>query len=320
MRMQTDQFYFKSPEQMRADFAWCPEAVDNTLEVAAQCEVVFPKKTYCFPNLPQQDGGHDVRLAQQARQGLAARLEKAAALGRPFSDDKRLQYERRLNEEIGVINQMGFPGYFLIVADFIGWAKKRGIPVGPGRGSAVGSLAAWALGITDVDPIRYDLLFERFLNPERVSMPDIDVDFCAEGRAEVIKYVTDAYGGTEYVSQILTVGQMKAKAVVRDVGRALGRPYSEVLAISKMIPAQLNITLNQAVENVPALKALIRSDPDVKEMFDYALLLENLPRHTSIHASGVVIGDRPLMEHLPLFCDAKTLEIDGRRTQVVTQY
>ncbi|MDR1546105.1 MAG: DNA polymerase III subunit alpha [Deltaproteobacteria bacterium] len=320
MRMPTDQFFFKSPDEMRADFAWCPEAVDNVLDLAARCEVTFPKKQNFFPNLPEAEGlAHDERLGKQAREGLRRRFDKAASLGRPFADELRREYEARLETEIAVINSMGFPGYFLIVADFINWAKKKGIPVGPGRGSAVGSLAAWALEITDVDPIRYDLLFERFLNPERVSLPDIDVDFCAEGRAEVIKYVTDLYGGPEYVSQVLTLGQMKAKAVVRDVGRALGRHYAEVDAIAKMIPRH-DISLVEAFSQVPALKSLAESDPMVGELMGYAFFLENLPRHTSIHASGLVIGDRPLQDHLPLCCDPKVPEIDGRRTQVVTQY
>jgi DNA polymerase-3 subunit alpha len=323
MRMESPEFYFKSPQEMQESFKWCPEALSNTLEIAANCDIVFPKKTYYFPAIPgaeESDVGLDQRLIQQATAGLESRLDDFASRGIALTDEQRAVYEKRLEHEIGIINQVGFPGYFLIVADFVAWAKSKSIPVGPGRGSAVGSLAAWCLGITDVDPIHYGLLFERFLNPERISMPDIDVDFCAEGRNEVIRYVTDTYGGSDYVAQIITLGQMKAKAVVRDVGRALGLPYASVDAIAKMIPNQLNISLKAAIESNPALKDVSENDPEIKKLIEYALVLENLPRHTSIHASGVVIGDRPLMDHLPLCCDSKSPEENGRKIQVITQY
>ncbi|MDR1394547.1 MAG: DNA polymerase III subunit alpha, partial [Deltaproteobacteria bacterium] len=212
----------------------------------------------------------------------------------------------------------GFPGYFLIVSDFIQWARDHKIMVGPGRGSGAGSLAAWCLGIINVDPIRYGLLFERFLNPERKSMPDFDVDFCAEGRGEVIRYVTEKYGGSEYVAQILAVGQMKAKAVIRDVGRALGLDLQFVDPLAKLIPD--NNTIGQALEAEPQLQELAKSNPQVQTLLEYGRLLENLPRHSSVHASGIVISDRPLMEYLPLMCDTKQPEQNGLRLQAVTQY
>ncbi|MDR1657143.1 MAG: DNA polymerase III subunit alpha [Deltaproteobacteria bacterium] len=323
MRMETNEFYFKSPAEMAADFSWCQEALSNTLHIASQCQVEFPAKTYYFPSPPLTNQPDGLSLEQvfvtQAREGLEKRFQNAAKLGSPF-DEKAIQnYQTRLEEELAIINEMRFPGYFLIVNDFINWAKKKGIPVGPGRGSAVGSLVAYCLGITNIDPIRFDLLFERFLNPQRKSMPDIDVDFCAEGRNDVIRYVTETYGGRDYVAQIVTLGQMKAKAVVRDVGRALGLEYGAVDAIAKMIPPRLGITLNDALNETQALREAAR-DPQIKKLLDYALILENLPRHSSIHASGVVIGDRPLWELLPLCCDSKTAEEDGRRTQVITQY
>ncbi|MDR1045995.1 MAG: DNA polymerase III subunit alpha [Candidatus Adiutrix sp.] len=321
MRMPANEYYFKSPREMADSFGDLPEAISSTLTIAERCNVEFPSPRYAFPALKLNAGeSPDDRLARFSREGLEKRFRARAAAGKALSDERKAAYRERLEEEIALIIKMGFPGYFLIVADFINWAKDRGIPVGPGRGSAAGSLVAYSMSITDVDPIRFDLLFERFLNPERISMPDIDVDFCTDGRDEVIRYVTENYGGKEQVSQIITFGQMKAKAVIRDVGRALGLNYGEVDRIAKLVPNQLNITLEEALQKEPRMREEARANPRVAELLEYAELLENLPRHASVHAAGVVIGDRPLMEHLPLYCDPATEEADGEKTQVVTQF
>ena len=321
MRMPTREFYVKSPQEMKAAFHYCPEAIANTLAISEKCNLVFEKPQYAFPAIKLDEGeSPDERMARFSREGLEARFSDAEKADKPFPPDQKEAYRQRLEEEIALINKMEFPSYFLIVADFIGWAKKRGIPVGPGRGSAAGSLVAWALLITDVDPIRFGLLFERFLNPERISMPDIDVDFCTDGRDEVIRYVTGAYGGKEQVAQIITFGQMKAKAAIRDVGRALGIAYSEVDKIAKLVPNTLNISLKDALALEPKINEAAAADPRIKQLLDYAQLLENLPRHASTHAAGVVIGDKPLVEHLPLYCDAATEEIDGEKCQVITQF
>lgn len=321
MRFATNEFYFKSPHEMAESFRHVPEAISNTLVIAERCNVEFPKPQYAFPALKLEAGeSADGRMARLSREGLDKRFNAASAAGKAFDEEAKTTYRQRLEEEIGLIIKMGFPGYFLIVADFINWAKDRGIPVGPGRGSAAGSLVAYALSITDVDPLRFGLLFERFLNPERISMPDIDVDFCTDGRDEVIRYVTENYGGKEQVSQIITFGQMKAKAVIRDVGRALGLAYGEVDRIAKLVPNKLNITLDEALKAEPKLAEEVRANPKAAELIQYARRLENLPRHASTHAAGVVIGDQPLMEHLPLYCDPATEEKDGEKTQVITQF
>ncbi len=321
MRFTTREFYFKSPAEMAANFAHLPEALANSLVIAERCQVEFPKKyEYAFPKIKLQDGESPAdRLSALSRRGLIKRFEARAEAGKPFTEEEKEKYQARLEEEIELIIQMGFPSYFLIVADFINWAKDHGIPVGPGRGSAAGSLVAYAMSITDVDPIRFGLLFERFLNPERISMPDIDVDFCTDGRDEVIRYVTESYGGKEQVAQIITFGQMKAKAVIRDVGRALGLSYGEVDKIAKLIPNKLNITLEQALAMEPKLNQEAQANPAIAKLLQYARLLENLPRHASTHAAGVVIGDKPLMEHLALYCDPSTEEKDGQKTEVITQ-
>ncbi|MDL2260206.1 DNA polymerase III subunit alpha, partial [Deltaproteobacteria bacterium OttesenSCG-928-K17] len=321
MRFSTNEFYFKSPQEMAAHFMDVPEALANTVAIAERCNVEFPKPQYAFPAIKLEAGeSPDERMARLSREGLEKRYAASAAAGKAFSDEDKEIYKARLEEEIALIIQMGFPGYFLIVADFINWAKDHGIPVGPGRGSAAGSLVAYAMSITDVDPIRFGLLFERFLNPERISMPDIDVDFCTDGRDEVIRYVTENYGGKEQVSQIITFGQMKAKAVIRDVGRALGLTYGEVDRIAKLVPNKLNITLQDALDTEPKLHEEALANPQVAKLLEFAQLLENLPRHASTHAAGVVIGDRPLMEHLPLYCDPGVEEVDGEKTQVITQF
>jgi len=298
LRFSTDLLYFRPPEEMIEHFRFQPDLCANTLPVAERCRVELDLKSYHFPSYPlPSDQTAEELMSQRARQGLEDRLERLPQGALPAET-----YRRRLEDELAVIVQMGFAGYLLVVADFIGWAKARSIPVGPGRGSAAGSLAAFALEITDIDPLRYGLLFERFLNSERVSMPDIDVDFCFEQRDQVIHYVTENYG-TENVAQIATFGKMQARAVIRDVGRALGLAYGEVDKIAKLVPNVLNITLAQAQEREPRLRQLRQSDPRVDELLTVAERLEGLYRHASTHAAGVVIADKPLVEYLPLYQD-----------------
>jgi DNA polymerase-3 subunit alpha len=321
MRFPSEEFYFKSPEEMAQRFAYIPEAISNTVAIANSCEVEFPEKSFHFPSLKLPDSRTaDELLVEKAQAGLEKRLAHKESLEGPLTPEVRATYQERLAYELGVINQMGFPSYFLIVMDFIQWARNHGVMVGPGRGSAAGSLVAYSLEIINVDPIKYDLLFERFLNPERKTMPDVDVDFCRDGRPEVIRYVSETYGGSDRVAQIITIGQMKAKQVLKDVGRVLGIEYAEMDALVKLVPNQLNVTIAQALAAEPKLKALAQNDPRIKSLLDYALLLENLPRHASVHASGVVIGDQPLMEYLPVCCDTKVPEVNGVRSQAITQY
>ncbi|HHL40202.1 MAG TPA: DNA polymerase III subunit alpha [Deltaproteobacteria bacterium] len=309
MRFSTDQFYFKSPEEMRRLFADVPEALANTVEIAERCSLELELGTYHLPDFAVPEGETlDSLLEKKAREGLEARFAAMAAKGADV-EGVRWSYLERLEKELKVIKGMGFPGYFLIVWDFIEYARSRDIPVGPGRGSAAGSLVAWALGITSLDPIKNNLLFERFLNPDRISMPDIDVDFCYERRDEVIRYVTEKYG-SENVTQIITFGQMKARAVIRDVGRALDMSYGEVDRIAKLVPDRLDITIDKAVDEEPRLKELIDSDARVAELIEAARALEGLPRHASTHAAGVVISNRPLVEYLPLY--------KGQKDDVVT--
>lgn len=298
-----DQFYFKSPEEMEALFAHVPEALSNTIDIAERCNLEMTFGEHYLPNFPLPEGTTlDKYLEDKSREGLKERL--AHISGTEDLDTKVLAYHERLDKELKVINRMGFPGYFLIVADFIDYAKDNDIPVGPGRGSAAGSLVAFCLGITNVDPIKYNLLFERFLNPDRISLPDIDIDFCYEGRDRVIKYVSDKYG-RENVSQIITFGVMKAKAVIRDVGRALDIPYADVDRIAKLIPNQLNITLDIALKEEPKIKQAMASDKRIAELIEVAKQLEGAPRHASTHAAGVVIGNKPLVEYLPLYMEQK---------------
>ncbi|MBI5237540.1 MAG: DNA polymerase III subunit alpha [Deltaproteobacteria bacterium] len=306
MRFPTDEFYFKSPEEMDAAFRDVPEAISNTIEIAERCNFEFSLGSSHLPDFPVPAGETlETVLENKAKEGLERRLKSMGAGGEPL----RWQYYERLNKELKVIKGVGFSGYFLIVNDFIEYAKGKGIPVGPGRGSAAGSLAAYSLGITNLDPIRYNLLFERFLNPDRISLPDIDVDFCFERRDEVIRYVTEKYG-SDNVGQIITFGVLKARACIRDVGRALDMPYGEVDRIAKLIPAQLNITIESAVEQEPKIKALINESPRVKELIEAAKALEGLPRHASTHAAGVVISNRPLVDYLPLY--------KGQKDNIVT--
>lgn len=297
-RFSTTELYLKSPEEMESYFKDVPEAISNTRRIADSVTLELDLGNHYLPVFPVPEGETQAGLFEKnARAGLEKRLAQARALNRAVDEDA---YRKRLDYEIGVIKDMEFPGYFLIVADFIGWAKANDIPVGPGRGSAAGSLVAWSLEITDLNPMAYGLLFERFLNPGRKSLPDIDVDFCTENRHRVIDYVREKYGA-DRVAQIITFGSMKAKAAIRDVGRALGIPLSEVDVIAKLVPEGPKVNLAEAIEKEPRIKALAGADPRIEKLLKYALLLENMPRHSSVHAAGVVISDhRPLVSHLPL--------------------
>jgi len=308
MRFSTDQFYFRSPAEMKALFADTPEALRATIDIAERCNLLLDFGHVYLPQFPVDNGrGIDEELSLLARDGLKRRLDQRAEI----SAGMRGTYEKRLYEELNIIKSMGFSGYFLIVADFINYAKERNIPVGPGRGSAAGSLVAYALGITEIDPIRYGLFFERFLNPDRISMPDIDTDFSPEGRDEIIQYVTEKYG-KDKVAQIITFGKMQAKAVIRDVGRALSLPYAEVDAIAKLVPAKLSITLEQALEEEPRLAEEAAKNEKICKLLALSRVLEGLNRHSSTHAAGVVISDLPLIERVPLYRSPKN--------EVVTQY
>ena len=313
LRYTGDQFFLKTAEQMSKVFAGHEDALKNTLLVAERCNVTIPKGQNHLPSFDVPAMFTlDEYFEHVVRDGFAqrlARLRQLAAAGqlRHTIDE----YERRLDYEIAMIRKMGYTGYFLIVWDFIRYGREQGIPVGPGRGSAAGSLVAWCLRITDVDPIHYDLLFERFLNPERVSMPDIDVDFCERRRGEVIEYVTRKYG-RENVAQIITFGTMKAKAVVRDVGRALDMPYADVNNIAKQIPPALDMTLDKALAENPVLKDMAARDPKVKEVLDIGRRLEGMSRHASVHAAGVVIAPGPITDYAPLY--------KGQRDELTTQW
>lgn len=305
MRFPNDEFYVKTPQEMAALFGDVPDAISNTVRIAERCQVDLDLKTYHFPQYEKPaDKTLEEVLRDDARQGLEERLKEIRKV-RSLSDEEVLGYRNRLEIELDCINSMGFPGYFLIVADFINWAKDHKIPVGPGRGSAAGSLVAYAIRITDIDPIPYNLLFERFLNPERVSMPDIDVDFCINGREKVIDYVRDKYGAAN-VAQIITFGTMAAKGVIRDVGRAMGLPYGDVDKIAKLVPGVLNITLSEALKQEPKLRDLIDKDAKIKQLFNTAVALEGLTRHASTHAAGVVVTPEDLTEYLPLYVDPKS--------------
>jgi len=316
MRFSNDEFYVKTPEEMQALFKDEPEALANTVRIAERCNIEFDFKTYHFPQYekPAEKTLDDV-LEEMSWEGLEERLTDIRKV-KELSGEEEKVYRDRLQRELDCIKQMGFPGYFLIVSDFINWAKDHDIPVGPGRGSAAGSLVAFAIRITDIDPMPYNLLFERFLNPERISMPDIDVDFCIYGREEVIDYVRRKYGEPN-VAQIITFGTMAAKGVIRDVGRALGMTYGEVDKIAKLIPGVLNITLKEAIQQEPKLAELQQSDPKLKELMRVALALEGLTRHASTHAAGVVVTPRPLSDYLPLYKDQKS---GGQVTQYAMSY
>lgn len=306
MRMSTDELYYKSPQEMKNFFNFCPQALDSVAQIAKQCNVELELGKHHFPVYDLPPGlTLEKEFQRLAREGLKQRLKEL-----PYQVNEEI-YWQRLERELEVICQKGFAGYFLIVQDFINWAKGQGIPVGPGRGSAAGSLAAFSLGITNLDPIKYNLLFERFLNVERESLPDIDVDFCYTRREEVINYVTQKYG-KQNVAQITTFGSMKAKAAVKDVGRALGLSYAQTDKIAKLIPDSPKITIDQALDQEPELQKLVNSDPQLKKLIDISRRLEGLSRHASTHAAGIVISDKPMQEYLPLYL--------GKKGEVVTQY
>lgn len=306
-RLGSNEFYFKSSEQMYDLFKDCPELCERTVEIADRCKVEFRledesgKTIYHLPSFPTKDGLSILdELYRLTQEGLIDRFEEAKLRGEEIPEGQHSQYYDRLKYEIEVINNMGFVGYFLIVQDFINWAKENDVPVGPGRGSGAGSLVAYCLKITDLDPVRYSLIFERFLNPERVSMPDFDIDFCQEKRSLVIDYVTQKYGKGS-VSQIITYGKLQARAALRDVGRVLGMAYSEVDVIAKLMPDRLGITLSEAIELEPRIKEQMEMNPQVNNMVEIALKVEGLVRHAGIHAAGVIIADGELVRHAPLY-------------------
>jgi len=311
MKFSADEFYVKSPAEMARAFSYAPEAIANTVAIAERCDLELPlEKEYYFPHFEPPEGKtHDEMLEELATEGLKERMTTILAKYPEMTLEQQQGYFDRLRIELDCIRQMKFPAYFLIVSDFIRWAKDKGIPVGPGRGSAAGSLVAYAIRITDLDPLPYNLLFERFLNPERISMPDIDVDFCQDRREEVIQYVVDKYG-RDRVCQIITFGTMKAKAVVRDVGRALDMPYGEVDRIAKLIPDDLKMTIDKAIKQEPQLKEMAGTDPRVKDLLDTAICLEGLTRHASTHAAGVVVAPNRMEEYLPVYKDQKTGSIN----------
>ncbi|MFH1603200.1 MAG: DNA polymerase III subunit alpha, partial [Pseudomonadota bacterium] len=303
---ETDAFYLRSPAEMAELFADRPQALENTVRIAEACAVDLTCAETFLPHYKvPADHTADTYLTELAERGLVERLNR---LTYPV---KKEQYHKRLREELGVIIRMKFPGYFLIVADFIRFAKENGIPVGPGRGSGAGSLVAYALGITDLDPLRYDLLFERFLNPERISMPDIDIDFCQNRREEVLRYVTEKYG-EQNVGQIITFAQLKARSVIRDVGRVLGHPYAEVDRLAKLIPPDLGMTIDKALEQEPQLVEMQKTNPRYAEVIYIARSLEGLCRQSGTHAAGVVISDLPLTERVPL--------ARGQKGECITQF
>ncbi|MBU6499755.1 MAG: DNA polymerase III subunit alpha, partial [Rhodospirillales bacterium] len=310
-RRVTPEHWFKPAAAMRALFADLPEACDNTLAIARRCAVMAETRKPQLPICPKVRPGttEEETLRAMALEGLERRM---AARG--VDGAARRAYGERLEFELGVIAKMGFPGYFMIVADFIQWAKAQGIPVGPGRGSGAGSVVAWALTITDIDPLPFNLLFERFLNPERISMPDFDIDFCQDRRDEVIDYVRREYG-SDRVAQIITFGKLQARAAIRDVGRVLGLPYGQVNKVAELIPNNpaKPVTLQQAIEGEPKLQQMRSDDEALRRLMEIALQLEGLYRHASTHAAGVVIGDRPLIDLVPVYRDVKS-------DALVTQY
>ncbi|MFQ5680620.1 MAG: DNA polymerase III subunit alpha [Candidatus Omnitrophota bacterium] len=290
MRFQTDEFYFKSPQEMKRDFAEIPEAITNTLKIAEACNLELDFRKMHLPHFrPPRGLNREEFLRELCNRGIKNRYPRVNG-----------QIMQRLNHELDIITKTNFAGYFLIVWDFIRYAKEKKISVGPGRGSAAGSLVSYLLGITDLDPLKYNLLFERFLNPQRIGMPDIDIDFCFERRPEVIDYVAKKYG-RDNVAQIITFGTMQARAAVRDVGRVMGMSYAEVDRIAKLIPAEPNISLKDALRSEPELNSLYDKDSRIKDLIDTARILEGVTRHASVHAAGVVIADRPLWEYVPLY-------------------
>ncbi len=306
MKFDTDELYVKSTEEMVQDFQELPDSILNTVRIADECDLKLSFNESYLPEYQVPEGfTRESYLERLATDGLKSRLSQS------YSKIPSEQYEQRLQEELMVIRTMGYAGYFLIVWDIINFARSRGIPVGPGRGSAAGSLVAYGLRITDIDPLEYSLLFERFLNPERVTMPDIDMDFCMDRRGEVINYVIEKYG-EDHVCQIITFGTLGAKAAIRDVGRVMEIPYAEVDRVAKLVPNQLNITLADALLQEPKLRELTESDPRMNQLMNTAQSLEGLARHASTHAAGVVISQEPLTDHVPLY--------KGANDEIVTQY
>jgi DNA polymerase-3 subunit alpha len=313
MKFATDQFYFKTAEEMAEVFHELPDAVSRTVAIADRCNVKIQRVSNPFPEFKVPEGyTTDSYFEKVVREGFASRAMQLERLAKEnFLRHPIAEYESRLTAEIEMIKKMRFAGYFLIVWDFIHYGRSQGIPVGPGRGSAAGSLVSYALRITDVDPLQYDLLFERFLNPERISMPDIDIDFCMRRRGEVIEYVRKTYG-EKSVAQIITFGTMAAKAALKDTGRALDMAYGDVDRLAKLVPNQLNISLDEALKQSPQLESMREKDPQVKEVVEVALRLEGLARHASTHAAGVVISPRPLTEIVPLY--------KSNKDEITTQY
>ncbi|MFN3455239.1 MAG: DNA polymerase III subunit alpha, partial [Pseudobdellovibrio sp.] len=306
-KLGSSEFYFKSQEKMQSLFSDIPEAISNTQVIVDRCDVKFKlkddqgKAIYHLPSFPTQ-GGRSVKdeIYHRAHEGLIERFEELKNVGSEVSEEKKPEYFKRLEYELSIIDRMGFNGYFLIVQDFINWAKNRDIPVGPGRGSGAGSLVAYSLKITDLDPIPNFLLFERFLNPERISMPDFDIDFCQDRRQEVIQYVTDKYG-QDSVSQIITYGKLQTRAALKDVGRVLGMTFPEVDAVSKLIPDKLGVTLTESLEMEPRIRETMETNPTVQTLVELALKVEGLVRHAGIHAAGVIIADGQLVKHAPMY-------------------
>src|SRR5438477_9136042 len=313
LRYDAKEFFLKTPAEMAEVFKDFPDALQNTVRISERCNVTLPEGENHLPNFDVPPGFTlDAYFEHVVREGFEERLTRLKQLALAGTLRHSIdEYERRLSYEIDMIKQMKYPGYFLIVWDFIRYARERGIPVGPGRGSAAGSLVAYSLRITDVDPLDFDLIFERFLNPERVSLPDIDIDFCERRRGEVIEYVTRKYG-RENVAQVITFGTMKAKAVVRDVGRVLEMPFADVDKVAKQIPPALDMTLDKALEESDALRQMEETDPRVKELLSVARRLEGMTRHASVHAAGVVIAPQAITEYAPLY--------RGAHDEIVTQW
>jgi len=316
MKFSTNQLYLRSQDEMKQLFQSLPEAIDNTFHIAEQCNVELDLGKFILPKFELENSRETLNdhLTKEVEKGFDALFPLILKKTKEGSKEEiRAKYLDRLYHELDIIKKMGFAGYFLIVSDFVRYAKNNHIPVGPGRGSAAGSLVAYSLGITNIDPIEYFLFFERFLNPDRISMPDIDMDFCPEGRSEIIRYVKGKYG-SDKVAQIITFGKMQARAVIRDVGRVIGMPYGEVDRIAKLIPEGVNVTLEGALKSEPRLTNEIKKSPEIKRLLDLAKSLEGLNRHASTHAAGVVVSDIPLVDRVPLYKNPKDNE------DVVTQF
>ncbi|MBE9572077.1 MAG: DNA polymerase III subunit alpha, partial [Proteobacteria bacterium] len=312
LKFSSNEFYFKSRQEMEQALQGYEDALANTVQIARLCEYEMEFGRYKYPVFQVQgEKSLNELLTEDSRKGLTERLAQKKDEEGDLAETVAREYSERLDFELEIIHSMGFAGYFLIVADFIAHARRRDIPVGPGRGSAAGSLVAYCLNITNIDPIKYGLLFERFLNPQRISMPDIDIDFCINGRDEIIQYVAEKYGRNN-VSQIITFGTMKARGAIRDVGRSLNIPLGEVDRIAKLVPEGPGVTLDKAIQGEPELRRLEEGEGPGKKLLKIARALEGLARHASTHASGVVISDRPLVEYLPLF--------KGSKDEIMTQY